>query len=133
MSSNNIMTDTIQKNKEKFMNLIEKFGGIDNLTDSQVNELCNIPIVLLSPETLEDWLGLYEIPEEKDSYYTHKFPLNRSEFLEDGGKAFASFLKRHKGISPRFPENILCDDHIQGVFFNFNDKKYAIELNYCED
>ena len=57
------MTDTIKANKKKFMDLINEFGGSDNLTPIQVNELCKIPIVRLSPslpETLEDWLELYQ-------------------------------------------------------------------------
>ena len=44
MSTNNTMTDTIQENKEKFMNLINEFGGSDNLKPTQVNELCKIPL-----------------------------------------------------------------------------------------
>ena len=65
------MDNTIQKNRKKFMNLIKKFGGSDNLTPTQVDELCNIPIMLSSPKTLEEWLELYEMTKEKDSYYTH--------------------------------------------------------------
>lgn len=134
MSSNNTMTDTIQENKKNFMDLIEKFGGSDNLTDSQVNELCNIPIVLLSPETLEDWLGLYEIPEEKDSYYTHKFPSNRSEFLEDGGKEFVNFLrnlkKEEKIQNLGCGENHCIEDLYVYVHFFHNSNYYRVQVRY---
>lgn len=137
MSSNNTMTDTIQKNKEKFMNLIEKFGGSNNLTDSQVDELCKIPIVLLPlhpPETLEDWLRLYEIPEEKDSYYTHKFPSNRSEFLEDGGKTFVNFLrklaKEDKIQNLGCGENHFIEDLFVYVHFFYKNKEYRAQVYY---
>ena len=137
MSSNNTMTDTIQENKEKFMNLIEKFGDSDNLTPTQVNELSKIPIVLLShdpPETLEDWLGLYEIPEEKDSYYTHKFPSNRSEFLEDGGKTFVNFLrklaKEDKIQKLGCGENHFIDDLFIYVHFFYKNKEYRAQVYY---
>ena len=135
MSSNNIMTDTIQKIKEKFMDLIKEFGGSDNLTDSQVNELCNIPIVLLSPlETLEGWLKLYEIPEEKDSYYTHKFPLNRPEFLEDGGKKFVNFLrnleKEEKIQKLGCGENHCIENLYVYVHFFHNSNYYRVQVRY---
>ena len=136
MSTNNTMIDTIQKNKKKFMDLIKKFGSSDNLTDSQVDELCNIPIVLLSPplETLEDWLRLYEIPEEKDSYYTHKFPSNRSEFLKDGGKTFVIFLrklaKEDKIQKLGCGENHCIEDLYVYVHFFYNSNYHRVQVRY---
>ena len=79
--------------------------------------------------------GFSEWFEEKhpDRFKQSLDRVDRDIQLNDGGKAFGSFLNQLSGINPRFSEAMDHEGHIQGVTFKLNGNEFDIELNYRED
>ena len=85
-------------------------------------------------KTLDEWLELYEMTKEKDSYYTHKFPSERSKFLKDGGKEFVNFLrelaKEDEIQKLGCGESHCIEDLYVYVHFFHKNIEYRIQIHY---